>query len=154
MSDPAATIQRLYAGLDAGDGEAMAACYTPDASFEDPAFGYLEGAQVGGMWRMLTSRSAGVQVQLVEHAANATTGTAHWLADYAYGPQARPVHNDVQSTFRFSADGLIHEQLDKFDLRRWGGQALGPIAVLGYTPLLGLMVRRKARGQLEAFLQG
>ena len=50
-------IERLYQGLRDLDGEAMAACYSPDARFEDPAFGVLTGEQVGGMWRMLTARS-------------------------------------------------------------------------------------------------
>ncbi len=151
MSDPTATIKRLYDALAAGDGEAMAACYTQDASFEDPAFGYLEGERVGGMWRMLTSRGSGVEVELRDHAANATTGTAHWIASYRF--EERPVVNDVHSTFRFAPDGRIHEQLDKFDLRTWGAQAMGTVpGLLGWTPVLGLLVRRKARGRLDAFL--
>ena len=153
MSEPAATIKRLYDGLAAGDGDAMAACYAPDASFEDPAFGYLEGERVGGMWRMLTSRGSGVRVELEDHAANATTGTAHWIARYEF--EGRPVVNDVRSTFRFTEDGLIAEQLDKFDLQKWGAQAMGTVpGLLGHTPLLGMLVRRKARGRLDAFLAG
>ena len=38
-------IRRLYDGLDRKDGEAMAACYAQDASFHDPAFGDLHGAE-------------------------------------------------------------------------------------------------------------
>ena len=153
MGDPAATIEQLYAGLAAGDGAAMAACYVPDATFEDPAFGRLEGPEVGAMWRMLTSRGGGVAVELREHAADASTGTANWIATYAFGPKERSVVNDVHSTYRFAPEGLIAEQLDRFDLAKWGAQAMGPVpGLLGHTPLLGLLVRRKARGQLDAFL--
>lgn len=152
MSDPAATIERLYAGLQAGDGEAMAACYTPDATFQDPAFGRLEGPEVGAMWRMLTSRSTGVSVELREHATSGTVGTANWIASYRFGPEQRPVVNDVRATYRFTADGLIAEHVDRFDLARWGAQAMGPAqGLLGRTPVLALLVHRTTRKQLDAF---
>ncbi len=153
MPGPQQTIEQLYAGLAAGDGEAMAACYAPGATFEDPAFGRLEGERVGGMWRMLTSRSTGVSLDLRAHEASGATGSANWVATYAFGPQQRPVVNDVRSTFRFAPDGRIAQQVDTFDLARWGAQAMGPVqGVLGRTPLLGLLVRRKTAAQLDAFL--
>lgn len=151
--DGEATIERLYAALEAGDGDAMAACYAPGATFEDPAFGRLEGREVGAMWRMLTSRSTGVAVELREHAATGTTGTAHWIATYDFGPRQRRVVNDVRAAFRFTPDGLITEHVDSFDLARWGAQAMGPVqGALGRTPVLGLLVRRTTRRQLDAFL--
>lgn len=153
MSDPTATIERLYAGLSARDGDAMAACYTPDATFEDPAFGKLEGPEVGAMWRMLTSRGSGARVELRERAVTGSTGSANWIASYKFGPKERPVVNDVRSTYHFTADGLIAEQRDSFDLARWGAQAMGPVqCALGRTPLLGLLVHRTTRRQLDAFM--
>ena len=155
MSDAAVTIQRLYAGLEGADGEAMAACYAPGGTFEDPAFGRLEGRDVDAMWRMLTSRSTGVAVDLRENAATGATGTAHWIATYRFGPRQRPVVNDVRSTYRFTPEGLIAEQVDRFDLARWGAQAMGSVpGALGRTPLLGLLVRRTTRRQLDAFTDG
>ncbi len=155
MSDAALTIERLYAGLEAADGETMAACYAPDATFEDPAFGRLTGPEVGAMWRMLTSRSTGVAVDLRTHAAKGTVGQANWVATYRFGPKQRPVVNDVRSTYRFSPDGLIAEQFDRFDVARWGAQAMGPVpGVLGRTPLLRLVLRRTTRRQLDAFMAG
>lgn len=153
MSDAEVTIGRLYAALEAGDGDAMAGCYAAGATFEDPAFGRLEGPEVGAMWRMLTSRSTGVGVELREHAVAGATGTAHWIATYRFGPQQRPVVNDVRASFRFASDGSIAEHVDRFDLARWAAQAMGPAqGVLGRTPLLGLVVRRTTRRQLDAFL--
>jgi ketosteroid isomerase-like protein len=154
MSDPTAAIERLYAGLEAGDGDAMAACYAPDATFEDPAFGRLEGREVGAMWRMLTGRSTGVSLDLRKHEATGETGSAHLIATYRFGPRQRPVVNDVRATYRFTPDGLIAEHVDSFDLARWGAQAIGgPVPrLLGRTPLLRRLVRRTARKQLNAFM--
>lgn len=153
MSDPAATITQLYAALQAGDGDAMAAAYAPGARFEDPAFGRLEGPEVGAMWRMLTGRSTGVAVEVREHEATGAAGSANWVATYRFGPHGRPVVNDVQARFGFAPDGRIAEHVDTFDLARWAAQAMGPVqGVLGRTPLLGLLVRRTTRKQLDAFM--
>src|SRR4051794_9979972 len=146
-----ATIERLYAALNDRDGEAMAACYAPGARFEDPAFGVLTDGEPGTMWRMLTSRAKDMRVDLVEHDAGDANGTAHWIAHYAFGGTGRKVTNDVRATFAF-ADGLITDHPDEFSLRRWAGQALGPVAgVLGYTPLLRVAIRRGTRKQLDAY---
>ena len=40
-------IERFYAAFAAGDGEAMAACYAPDAHFADPVFPDLRGSEPG-----------------------------------------------------------------------------------------------------------
>lgn len=151
-----ATIDRLYTAMNAGDGDAMAACYTPDATFEDPAFGHLEDGRGQAMWRMLCGRAGGnLKVTVVERKAEAGgTGTAHWLADYTFTDTGRQVHNDVRASFVFRG-GLISAHRDRFDLRVWGGQALGTVpGLLGYTPILGLMVHRKTAKSLDAFIAG
>ncbi|EMR0575493.1 nuclear transport factor 2 family protein, partial [Pseudomonas aeruginosa] len=58
MAHPnAELIERFYQAFQRLDGEAMAACYAPQATFHDPAFGELRGREVGDMWRLLTSRA-------------------------------------------------------------------------------------------------
>ena len=129
----------------------MAACYQPDARFQDPAFGELQGEEVGRMWRMLAARATEIEVELVSHEADETTGRAHWIARYPFAETGRSVVNDIQAEFRFR-DGLIASHDDSFDLRRWAAQALGPVGrVLGFTPFLGSVVRRRARGNLAQF---
>ncbi len=148
-SDNLAVIDRLYAALNARDGEAMAACYTPDAVFEDPAFGELRGGAGQDMWRMLCSRATDLAVEVPERDADAAAGTARWVATYAF--EGRPVVNDIRATYVFR-DGLIADHRDVFDLRTWATQAMGPVGkVLGYTPLLRILVRRKTSSQLAAF---
>jgi ketosteroid isomerase-like protein len=144
------TIERFYAAFGQCNGAAMTACYAPDAHFRDPAFGDLRGADVGAMWRMLTSRATDLEVELREHEAGETSGSAHWVARYTFST-GRPVVNDIQASFRF-ADGLIADHVDEFDFRRWARQALGPSGTLvALLPPLRAKARAKALGQLEAF---
>jgi uncharacterized protein len=145
-------IQRFYAAFAKHDGDAMAACYTPDAHFSDPVFTDLRGAEPGAMWRMLTGRAEDLEVELVEHEAEDERGSAHWLADYTFSSTGRKVHNDVRAEFRFQ-DGLIAEHRDSFSFYAWSRQALGPAGLaLGWTPLIHGKVKRQARAGLEEFL--
>ena len=152
MSDQdAATIRRLYEGLDQHDGEAMAACYHPDATFEDPAFGKLSGVEAGDMWRMLTRPPSDVRVELREHEASGGTGSANWIATYTFTRTGRPVVNDVRARFRFR-DGLIADHVDSFSFATWSRQALGaPGLLLGWTPILPALFNKQARKLLADF---
>ncbi len=147
----AEVIRRFYEAFDAHDGDTMAACYAPEARFEDPAFGELRGEEVGGKWRMLTGRATDLRVELHEHQADESAGSAHWIARYTFST-GRPVVNDIHASFRFD-DGLIAEHVDRFDFGRWARQALGPMGIaMTVLPPLRAVVRRKARGDLEEFM--
>jgi ketosteroid isomerase-like protein len=142
-------IERFYEAFGRRDGDAMAACYAPDARFSDPVFPGLTGAEPGAMWRMLTGRSEDLQVELVEHDSE----SAHWRATYTFTQTGRPVVNDVRASFKFSADDKIAEHTDAFSFYRWSRQALGaPGLLLGWTPLLRRATQRKARASLDQFL--
>ena len=67
-------IERFYAAFNRRDGDAMAACYAPNATFVDPAFGRLDAEQTKAMWQMLTSQADDLTVELVEHESDGTTG--------------------------------------------------------------------------------
>lgn len=143
-------LERFYAAFDQRDGATMAKCYAPDATFSDPVFLGLRGAEPAAMWIMLTSRSTDLRVNLIDSTADDETGSAHWVATYTFAQTGRPVVNDVHSSFRF-ADGLISDQQDTFGFYRWARQALGPPGLLlGWTPLVRNAVRRKARAGLAA----
>lgn len=143
-------IQRFYTAFAAGDAEAMAACYHPDAHFSDPAFPDLNGDEVVRMWRALLGRSSDLKVTLGAHAASrgkepgSGSGSAHWTAVYTFGATGRPVTNEIDATFRFEG-GLIREHRDSFGFWRWSRQALGaPGLLLGWTPFLRARVQRDA----------
>src|SRR3954447_14492374 len=108
MSAPAnrETIERFYAAFDECNGTAMTACYAPGAHFRDPAFGDLQGDDIGAMWRMLTGRASDLEIELHEHDADEESGRAHWIARYTFST-SRPVVNDVEASFRFAAGGRI-----------------------------------------------
>jgi len=148
-----ALIARFYGAFAARDGGAMAASYAPDARFEDPVFGSLTGIEAGAMWRMLTSRpGSDLAIDLPEHDAGDTAGTAHWIARYTFARTGKHVINDIHSHFRFE-NGLVIEQVDRFSFWRWSRQAFGAVGLLaGWTPLLRNAVRRKAKADLALFL--
>ena len=144
-------IERFYRAFDAGDGDAMAACYAPQVRFSDPVFPDLRGDRAGDMWRMLTSGPGDLRIELLEHEADETKGSAHWRAHYVFTETGRPVVNDIRASFRFE-DGLIAEHSDEFSFRRWSRQALGPVGLLlGWTPIVRAAIRRKAAARLEDF---
>ena len=145
-------LERLYEAFDRRDGDAMAACYAPDARFNDPVFGDLSGEQAGAMWRMLTGRATDLGVELLEHRADESSGSAHWIARYTFTQTGRAVVNDVHAEFRFGG-GLITEHIDRFSFWRWSRQALGtPGVALGWTPLLRRKVGANARAGLDAYM--
>jgi ketosteroid isomerase-like protein len=153
MHAHAALLTRFYEAFARRDGAAMAACYHPDVVFSDPVFPRLTGEQPGAMWRMLTGRSPRLRVEFRDVTADGERGSVHWEAWYPFGPRERNVHNLIDARFRFR-DGLIREHLDHFDLARWAAQGLGLVGgLLGWSPLLRFVIRRKAAGQLAAFMK-
>jgi ketosteroid isomerase-like protein len=145
------TIERLYAAFAERNGAAMTACYAPGAHFRDPAFGDLEGDDIGAMWRMLTGRARDLEITVREHEADESAGTAHWIARYTFST-GRKVENDIQARFGFDQDGLIADHVDDFDFRRWASQALGPKGnLVALLPPLRGKARAQALAQLTAY---
>jgi ketosteroid isomerase-like protein len=145
-------IERFYEAFGRCDGAAMTACYAPGAHFHDPAFGDLEGDEIGAMWRMLTGRATDLKIELHEHEAGEEAGSAHWIARYTFNT-GRPVVNDIQAKLRF-VDGLIVDHIDDFDFRNWAKQALGPTGnLVALLPPLRKKARGQARGQLDEFIE-
>lgn len=130
MAHPnAELIERFYQAFQRLDGEAMAACYAPQATFHDPAFGELRGREVGDMWRLLTSRARDFRLDYANVRADENEGRAQWVAHYLFTQTGRRVENRIEARFRF-AGGLIVEHRDQFDLWRWSRQALGAKGLL------------------------
>lgn len=153
MHPNAQRLTDFYAAFARQDGAAMTAAYAPDATFDDPGFPGLTGAEVGGMWRMLTGRAKDLRVEVSGIEADATQGKAHWEAWYTFSATGRAVHNIIDARFTFNADGLIQTHVDTFDFHRWSRQSLGvPGLLLGWTGFLRRKVQAEARKGLEAFM--
>lgn len=153
-----ATLNRFYAAFAALDADTMAACYAPEAVFDDPAFSLRGQAQVGGMWQMLcgatqaNGRSAW-KLAYKDLSADSQTGKAHWEADYRFSATGRMVHNSIDSVFEFNPQGLIIRQRDSFSFWNWSRQALGlPGLLLGWSPSLKRKVRSTAAASLKKYL--
>ena len=143
-------IRRFYVAFSVLDWRVMNACYTPDATFEDPVF-RLRGQRVGLMWRMLCTNAREFSLEFSDVAADATTGRAHWEARYRFSQTGRMVHNVIDARFTFR-DGLIASHVDTFDFWRWSRQALGaPGWLLGWSTKMHDTVRRRAAKGLEHF---
>jgi hypothetical protein len=151
-------LENFYAAFKRLDADTMAACYAPDAQFDDPVFSLRGREQVGGMWRMLcgATQAKGLDVWKLNYSgitADAKTGQAHWEADYRFSATGRMVHNVIDGQFEFNEKGLITRHQDSFDFWAWSRQALGtPGMLLGWTPFLRNKVRAQAAANLQAFL--
>lgn len=149
----AALIDRFYSSFARRDAADMAACYAPDASFSDPVFRELRGAQVPAMWRMLCERGTDLVVTHRDVASDGVTGSAHWEATYTFSQTGRKVHNLIDARFTFK-DGLIATHVDTFGLWRWTRLALGaPGLFLGWSPLVQNKVRDQAMKGLALFMK-
>ncbi len=152
MHDNAALLTRFYTAFSERDGDAMAACYHPDAEFSDPVFPELKGKEPGAMWRMLTARADDLVVRFSGIEADDTAGKAHWEADYTFSATGRFVKNVIDAEFTFE-DGLIRTHVDTFDFYRWSRMALGTTGLLlGWTPIVKNKVRGQAGAQLQKFI--
>lgn len=153
MEQPADFIRTFYAAFARRDHAAMAACYTPDATFSDPVFRELRGPAVGAMWRMLCERGADLRIEASGIEADSDQGRARWDAWYTFSATGRPVHNSIQASFQFRG-GLIQAHSDSFDLYRWARQALGVKGLLlGWSPPVQRAIRAQAARALDGYIR-
>lgn len=145
-------IRRFYDAFRRRDAEGMAACYHAEVEFSDPAFPGLRGERASGMWRMLCTRGTDLRVELGEVSADDRAGRAHWEAWYTFSLTGRPVHNRVDGEFAFR-DGRIVRHVDRFDLHRWMGAALGwKGTLLGWLPPVQRALQRRFARTLDDWL--
>ena len=149
--ETAALIARFYSAFARRDPEIMAACYAPDAQFDDPVFRALSGPEIGTMWRMLCARATDLRVEWGSVRVARDVARVDWQAWYTYSATRRPVHNRIAATFIMER-GLIRRHEDVFDLYRWSRQALGAKGLLlGWTPVVQRVIRRQASRALGRF---
>ncbi len=146
-----AVVDRFYEAFAQGDAAAMAACYHPHATFEDPAFGPLDREAACAMWAMLLSRATDLAVTHRVLRATSSEVTAQWEARYTFTRTGRPVLNRIDATFTLE-DGLIRTHRDHFSFGAWARQAFGPAGfLLGWTPWFQARVRAEALRGLAAY---
>ena len=148
-----ALIHRFYTCFQARDAGGMQACYHPEVTFRDPAFGELDAARAVAMWHMLCARAADLDIRCSDVRANDVEGSARWSALYTFSQTGRRVDNRIDARFVFR-DGLIVRHEDSFSFWRWSRQALGPVGLLlGWTPLLRNRVSATANRGLARYMR-
>ena len=88
------TLENFYTAFARLDADTMAACYAPDAVFDDEVFSLRGHTQVTGMWRMLcgATKAKGADVWKLKFSgvqADASDGQAHWEAGYRFSATVR-----------------------------------------------------------------
>jgi ketosteroid isomerase-like protein len=154
MTHPNADLLTLfYTAFQRRDGNAMAACYHPEAMFSDPVFPRLPCAEAGAMWRMLAGRAKDLEIRFKVLAADEEEGEVAWEADYTFSKTGRKVHNVIRARFAFK-DGLILAHRDGFDLPAWARQAMGWKGLLfGRMGWFQDALRAEARKGLLKFME-
>ncbi|HEU4729797.1 MAG TPA: nuclear transport factor 2 family protein [Kofleriaceae bacterium] len=144
-------IESFYTAFQRRDPDRMLACYAPDVWFTDPVFRDLRGPRVIAMWRMLGERATAREITFSNVRADDRTGSAHWEARYVFSPTGRKVHNVIDATFELR-DGKIVRHIDRFDLWRWAGMALGARGkLLGWAKPIQNAIHRTAMRSLEEY---
>jgi len=152
VSDAAELLTHFYRAFQARDGEAMAACYHPEARFSDPVFHDLSASEAGAMWVMLCSRGKDLRIEFRIDSANENSGQVHWEAWYTFSATGHQVHNIIDASFELK-DGKIYRHTDHFDFPRWAAQALGFKGwLLGRFFFLQRAVQGNAAKSLRAFM--
>lgn len=147
----AAVIDEFFTGLRDSDFERLRRCYAPDVVYSDPVFRELRGDRALAMWEMFCRRG-GLDVEFGDVVADDTDGAARWEARYAFSATGRPVHNVINSRFRF-AGGLIAEHHDTFDVHHWASMALGTTGrLLGWAPPMRAVLHRRSVQTLDTFV--
>ena len=145
-------VRRYFDALARLDGEAMAACVHPMASYSDPMFPDLRGDAVGWRWRMLTSGATDMHLAYDIVFGDERKAQVKWQAQYRFVSSGRSVSNQVTSTLAFW-DQKIVRQVDEYDFLRWSRSSLGLAgALLAQLPPLRRAAQRRARQQLQGFI--
>jgi ketosteroid isomerase-like protein len=146
-------IERFYTCFSKLDWQGMAALYSDDIIFSDPAFGVLQGAEAKAMWEMLCKQAKDFSLTFSKVEADEEYGTCQWVANYTFSATGKKVTNHIKAHMRL-ADGKIIEHSDEFNLYRWMRMALGlPGTLLGWSGFMQKKVKNGARQKLQQFME-
>lgn len=144
-------IEDFYSSFKNMDAEEMVKHYHKDVTFEDPAFGVLQGEHAKNMWRMLCLNAKEFKIEFSEIKANNLHASAHWEAKYIFSKTGKKVHNIIDAKFEFK-DGLIIKHIDSFNLHSWAKQALGFKGILlGRTNFFKKKLNQQTNKMLTKF---
>lgn len=114
-----ATAEQFFAAFGRGDHQALEQHYRPDAKFKDDMFTLSKRSSIMGMWKGAPP-FASFKAEVLEVKGDQVK--AKWVVDYEmFGNK---VHNEIESTLTFDAEGKVASQVESWDRTKWMKQAL------------------------------
>lgn len=153
-------VKKFFFCYKAHDYGGMQSCLDENVKFSDFAFD-IRGKQVRAMWHWFCvphpPRKKPVYVPEFEVVkANSDAVLAKYRVSYLYGDKQRPVDYFTEAHFKFQDDKIV-EQKDTFSSIsqfEFAEMAFGfPLQLLALTPLLRIVVKKKAAEKLEQFMK-
>lgn len=145
-------IHHFYSSFQNKDIKAMQDCYTADATFSDPVFTNLNGAEVRSMWAMLIRSGKDMRLEFKNITGSESGATAEWEAWYTFSKTGNKVHNQIKASFLIK-NGKIVNHTDQFNFYAWTRQALGLTGLLlGWTAFIKNKISTTAMKNLKDFM--
>lgn len=143
------------------DNQGMQRCLADEVQFSDYAFEDIHGKKVMAMWHWFCipygDRKNPIDVpefSILEEGGD--TIVAKYRVQYRYGKNERPVDYFIRSWFTIGNDKIVRQHDEFFSISEFefAKMAFGfPTALLAFTPLLQMIVRKKAGEKLDQFMR-
>jgi len=129
-----AAAETFLAAFGRRDLGALEQLYRPDAKFKDDMFTLTKRSSIMGMWKGAPP-FATFKSEVLE--AKGDVVKTRWVVDYEmFGNN---VHNEIESTLTFDADGKVASQVEHWDRTKWMSQALPMVPKFLHGVAYGLM---------------
>ena len=152
MNENEQLIHHFYTSFQQKNVAGMQSCYADEATFSDAVFNTLNAYETKAMWAMLVEKGKDLELRFSDVHADATSGSAKWVATYTFSVSGNKVINVINAHFNFK-NGKILIHRDDFSFYKWAGQALGLTGkLLGWTPFLKKKIRSTALRNLKAYM--
>lgn len=147
--------EKLYRALNDRDYKAMWKLYSPKATYSDPAYGQLRGAEIKAMWHQLCSRNTDLEAEVLEvDNIDDRTISYTWKAYYTHAMYNGEIENVIEGEIMLDEKGHIISQHETYSLWKWFSMALGIAGkLLGWRRSMKDNLQRSVRKSLNDFME-
>jgi ketosteroid isomerase-like protein len=125
---------RFFRAIQARAADEVAKAYTPDALFDAPIIGHVEGREIGELWRAFFWHTQAFTLDFTITGAEGNKAFVEWSTEHRFCEKGRHVQLQGASALTLQS-GRIRFHHTMFDRHRWSAQALGLSGyVLSYLP--------------------
>ncbi len=152
-------VEKFLACYHNHDYRGMQSCLDEKIQFSDYAFD-INGEKINAMWHWfcITYPPREKPIDVPEFEIIETKGDtviAKYRVNYLYGEGKRPVDYYIKAHFTIQNDRIIkhHDEFFNISEYEFAKMAFGfPLAILGLTPFLRILVKYKASKKLRQFM--